>query len=170
MGRVLASGKPASKIVFFEKRFEVPDYDNPKEVSRTRWRIIHTPWFGIYLHKWNKPDPRRTFHNHPWPFISFILKGGYAEERTDPGGGTWSDNIVRWVNVVKRDTFHVVWRVEKGTISLMFVGKTHEDWGYIDWNNTLTERQYINFDKHYHSEEFKAAMKARKEYLNETTN
>ncbi len=161
MSRVLASGKPASKIVFFEKRFEVPDYDNPKEVSRTRWRIIHTPWFGIYLHKWNKPDPRPTPHNHPWPFISFILKGFYDEiKMQDIGGGTRVElprKFVKWVNVVKRTDFHAVCGVLEGTISLMFVGKTHEDWGYWD------DGKYVNYDKHPHSEEFKAALKARNE-------
>lgn len=160
MGRVLASGKLAKQIVFFEKRFEIPDYDNPKEVSRIRWRIIHTPWFGIYLHKWNKPDPRQTPHNHPWPFISFILKGLYVEIRceTPSGGKPRVYNLVKWINFVRRTDFHFVDIASKGTISLMFVGKTHEDWGY--W----TDNGYVNFDKHPHSEEFKAALKARNDY------
>lgn len=163
MGRVLASGKLASKIVFFEKRFEVPDYDDPKVVSRTRWRIIHTPWFGIYLHKWNKPDPRPTLHNHPWPFISFILKGSYEEHRLMDLGYKYGyaaiHGFIKWVNIVKRDDYHAVTSVKSGTISLMFVGKTHEDWGY--W----TDKGYVNFDKHPHSKEFASAMKARKDHI-----
>ncbi len=158
MGRILASGKLASKIVFFEKRFEVPDYDNPKEVSRTRWRIIHTPWFGIYLHKWNKPDPRPTPHNHPWPFISFILKGHYTERRSFIDGKSVEERAVNWINIIKRTDFHAVTKAKPGTISLMFVGRTHEDWGYS------TDGGYVNFDKHPHSEEFKKALKARNEF------
>ena len=158
MGRVLASGKPASKMVFLEKRFEIPDYDNPKEVSRIRWRIIHTPWFGIYLHKWLKPDPRPTLHNHPWNFISFILKGNYMEIGfTETRNFHWVKHIKR-VNVVRRSDFHTITFVESGTISLMFVGRTHQDWGYLDGD------KYINFDKHPHSEEFKKALKARNDY------
>ena len=157
MGRVLASGKLATKWVLFEKRFEVPDYDDPSKVSRTRWRLIHTPWFGIYLHKWNKPDPRPTLHNHPWPFFSIILKGWYEELRLKD-----LDGLVKWINVVKRDEYHTVTSVKPGTISLMFVGRTHEDWGY--W----TDKGYVNFDKHPHSKEFASAMKARKEFFEAT--
>lgn len=164
MSRVLANGKPAKKIVFFEKGFEIPDYDNPKEVSRTRWRLIHTPWFGIYLHKWNKPDPRQTPHNHPWTFVSFILRGQYIEERIQPGWETGRTNVARWVNVVSRRAFHAVKQVVPGTISLMFVGKTHEDWGYcvFQGSNKDRGRRYVNFDKHPHSKEFSEAMKYRK--------
>ncbi len=160
MKRVLASGKKASDIVFFEKRFEVPDYDDPKAVSRTRWRIIHTPWFGIYLHRWNKPDPRPTFHNHPWNFFSIILRGVYSERRLSDDKKHWILAVVKWLNIVKRTDFHTVFEVRPGTLSLMFVGKTHEDWGY--WLDDR-ERGYVNYDQHPHNDEFKAAMKARKE-------
>jgi len=133
MSRVIASGKKATDFVLFEKRFEVPDYDNPTKVSRTRWRIIHTPWFGIYLHLWNKPDPRPTLHNHPWVFFSIILRGFYGEARLIPSAPTinfgsyiWHHRLIKWFNVVKRTDFHTVSLVEPGTISLMFVGKTHQ--------------------------------------------
>ena len=157
--RKLASGKKSTDWVFFENKFEIPDYDDPTgEPSRIRWRIIHTPWFGIYLHKWNKPDPRPTLHNHPWNFFSIILWGNYQEIRKDnritKNQGSYNR---RWFNKVKRFDFHTVTEVKPGTISLMFIGKTHPDWGY------MTEKGYVNFDKHPHSEEFVAAMKARKD-------
>ena len=163
MKRVLASGKKASDVVFFEKGFEVPDYDDHRAVSRTRWRIIHTPWFGIYLHRWNRPDPRPTLHNHPWTFFSIILKGEYSEKRMYPprlqtqgGEILWSIRIIKWLNFVRRTNFHTIYHVQPGTLSLMFVGRTHEDWGY--W----TDKGYVNYDKHPHNDEFKAAMEARK--------
>ncbi len=162
MSRVIANGKSAKKIVFFEKRFEVPDYDNPKEVSRTRWRIIHTPWFGIYLHKWNKPDPRPTQHNHPWSFFSVILRGEYTEKRKEPNL-VWRYNVIKWLNIVPRTVFHAVSSVTPETISLMFVGKTHEDWGY--WNDLGYGDGYAtSYENHPDSKEFSKAMKARKEF------
>ena len=159
MTRKLASGKKSTSWVFFEKRFEIPDYDNPKgEPSRIRWRLLHTPWFGIYIHKWNKPDPRPTLHNHPWNFISIILWGRYAESRHDysMGVGNRFDVVKRWINIKGRSDFHTVIGVIKPTWSLMFVGKTHQDWGYKD------KGKYISFDKHPHSKEFVDALKARK--------
>ena len=44
------------------------------------WRlyILRTPWFGVMLHKIMDDDPD-CLHDHPWSFVSFILKGGYEE-------------------------------------------------------------------------------------------
>ena len=152
MSRTLASGKASTKWVLFEKRFVIPDYDNPKEPSRIRWRLFHCPYFGIYLHKWFKPDPRSTPHNHPWPFFSLIIWGWYVERRI---GGRQS---IRWINVVHRQDFHSVAEVKPGTWSLMFVGRDRGDWGYLD-------PDYIPFEEHFHSEEFKIALKAQLEQV-----
>ena len=146
--RVLASGKPASEWVLFEKRFVVPDYDNPKEPSRIRWRLFHCPYFGIYLHKWFLPDPRETPHNHPWSFFSIILWGWYVEV------GHIFKHKRRWLNIVPRERFHAVTEVKPGTLSLMFVGRDTGTWGYLDPG-------YISFEEHRHSEEFRLAMRQR---------
>jgi hypothetical protein len=45
-----------------------------------RWGIS-TRLFGVYLHRMAAPDPGRDLHDHPWPFWSLILRGGYVEER-----------------------------------------------------------------------------------------
>ena len=148
MSRKLASGKLASQWVLFEKPFVIPDYDDPKEPSRIRWRLFHCPFFGIYLHKWFKPDPRSTPHNHPWAFISFILVGGYMERRVT------GDRFITWVNVVRRDDFHNVSEVMVPTWSLMLVGRDRGDWGYLD-------PEYVPFEEHRHSAEFKAALEER---------
>lgn len=50
-----------------------------KRVYVWRLRIVDTPWFGIYLHKFNEPDSQPV-HNHPFNFVSFILRGGYVED------------------------------------------------------------------------------------------
>lgn len=155
--RILASGKSASKWVLFEKRFVLPDYDNPKEPSRVRWRLFHCPYFGIYLHKWLKPDPRETLHNHPWPFFSIILRGNYYQKGivVTPRGHRRFENLIFWLNRVPRNVFHTVNQVAPGTLSLMFVGRDRGDWGYLD-------PEYIPFAEHPHNEEFKLALvKAR---------
>jgi len=43
-----------------------------------RWRILSTPWFKIRIHKILLSD-NDCPHDHPWNFISIILKGGYFE-------------------------------------------------------------------------------------------
>lgn len=46
---------------------------------------LHPRWltlglFRVSLHRlWSSDNPDDGFHNHPWPFVSIILNGGYKE-------------------------------------------------------------------------------------------
>lgn len=45
-----------------------------------RWYLIpRNRFFNIYLHKFMRDDDDRALHDHPWPSLSIILKGGYIE-------------------------------------------------------------------------------------------
>lgn len=48
-----------------------------------RWRVIHTPWFGVRVHKIVRSDGERALHDHPFSFVSLILRGGYVEQTPD---------------------------------------------------------------------------------------
>lgn len=52
------------------------------EIYLDRWGIEHPKVGGIFLHKMKAPDPGLDLHCHPWTFGSFILSGGYLEERS----------------------------------------------------------------------------------------
>jgi hypothetical protein len=43
-----------------------------------RWRF-ESPFGSIRIHHWVGPDDARHLHDHPWSFITFILRGGYDE-------------------------------------------------------------------------------------------
>lgn len=49
----------------------------------TRLYLINTPWFGIKIHWFHAPDPDDHCHDHPWWFLSFLLKGSYQEKRQE---------------------------------------------------------------------------------------
>lgn len=51
------------------------------QVYLDRWGI-ETERFGIYLHRMEAADPGIDLHSHPWWFASWVLWGGYDEERT----------------------------------------------------------------------------------------
>lgn len=58
-----------------------------------RWYVIpRNPVLNIYLHKFLHDDEDRALHDHPWWFISIMLKGGYQEvidiERSSTAGFT----------------------------------------------------------------------------------
>lgn len=50
-----------------------------------RW-ILRTPWFTLRLHNILKSDEGRDFHDHPFSFVSLILRGGYMEHRPGCNG------------------------------------------------------------------------------------
>lgn len=57
--------------------FVVGDEANP---YLQRWHIIpQNPVFNIFLHKFMRDDDDRALHDHPWPSLSFLLKGSYVE-------------------------------------------------------------------------------------------
>lgn len=49
------------------------------ELHFQRYRLLQTPWFAIYIHRISKSDMDKDMHDHPWRFISLILKGSYSE-------------------------------------------------------------------------------------------
>lgn len=68
--RILVSGKPHQVI---------------GETYLRRWYLIpRNPYLNLYLHHFQSSDDDRALHNHPWWFVSWIIKGSYIEHT--PGG------------------------------------------------------------------------------------
>lgn len=88
---------------------------------------------------WISDDPRGEPHNHPWPFESELLSGGYTEDRYRKVGEEWTfigtftyrkgDRAV-----VPAGDAHVVYDVLPGTTTHMFIGPLvagPKDWGHL---------------------------------------
>lgn len=136
--------------------FKVPDIDDPKKDYLWRLRILQTPWFGIYLHKLCGPDSRAELHNHPWPFISFVLKGGYME--FVPGPFYAQSRYIKRVNVKRyNNSYHWIAELDRTpTWTLVLVGRRRRVWGYLD-----RDGNYTDFDKHEFNDQFQAALDKR---------
>lgn len=35
--------------------------------------------FGLRLHIWRKSDDQRNYHDHPWWFVTWCVRGGYTD-------------------------------------------------------------------------------------------
>jgi hypothetical protein len=169
----------------FMERFEIPTLDRPLSNYLTRWRIIQTPWFGLYLHRMDAPDSRPTLHDHPWNFTSIILKGGYTEIFNPLPRIGISDNHPRhwkrWsVHRMAATDAHYITRLDATpTWTLLLVGARRRVWGYWDdpaeglatlvpgaraaASRRLGGMRWTAFDEHPHNDEFNAAMAIRKE-------
>lgn len=50
-----------------------------------RWYVIpRNPMVNVYVHKFMRSDDDRALHDHPWWFVSLMLRGEY-DEITDGG-------------------------------------------------------------------------------------
>lgn len=122
-----------------------------------RLRIIQTPWFAIYLHRIDAPDPGIDLHDHPWPFWSFILRGGYDEWRAKARTFDSPIGVQRRLSTEVRNRFHFapsinrmglgeahtirhVYRVP--TWTLMFVGRRSREWGFYADNRWYDHTSY----------------------------
>lgn len=107
-----------------------PDYTGSDDYL-VRWIIIGTPYFSIYLHKIATPDSRPVLHDHPWTFVSFILRGGYDEVRLNKHTLNQYAKSVRFLNIMRRDDAHFIQRLHKGPAwTLVFTGRRRRTWGY----------------------------------------
>lgn len=120
------------------RMFEVPDATEPDRVYLRRLRLVQTPWFGVYVHWIYLPDRDRDPHDHPWPFASWVLRGGYTESITATrGGGTARASHKRhrwsWHRIPTR-VAHSIDSLEPGTVTLVLVGRRCREWGF--WTPT----------------------------------
>ncbi len=48
----------------------------------TRYHVLSTPWFRVYVHNIHRSDGDPNLHSHPWPFMAIQIAGfGYYEQR-----------------------------------------------------------------------------------------
>jgi len=108
---------------------------------------------NIYVHRFHRSDDDSALHNHPWRWsVSFILAGGYTEERrddTDPGDG-YGRVVTREVrpgsvNVIRDSDFHRVDLLEHDAWSIFVAGPKSGSWGFWDrWTGEyLPWREFI---------------------------
>lgn len=90
-----------------------------------RWRI-ETRLGSVRLHHWLGPDDDRAFHDHPWDFLTFVLKGGYTD--TSPDG----DERLKAPTWQYRPSTHqhTVYPDKGGAWTLVFTGPKIRPWGF----------------------------------------
>lgn len=100
-----------------------------------RWYVIpRNPWLNVYLHQFLHDDEDRALHDHPWWFVSIMLRGGYFERV-----GTGEQVEVRFApSVAYRPATHahrvVLHRDTRDKIvpawTLVITGRVVRDWGF----------------------------------------
>lgn len=110
------------------------------------WRLHLIDWpFRLYLHNIQRPDSDRELHNHPRPFISFILWGSYLERcQEHPREAPYLQVRERLhFNVMPVTRFHRITEVEKNTWTILLgrYRKESVDWGFLQMDGTLVPHE-----------------------------
>ena len=102
-----------------------------------RLGIVTTPWFSIKLHRIYRPDRQRDLHDHPWNFVSFILRGSYVEDT--PQG----QRRRRWFNFKRAEDRHSIREVSRSPVwTLIYTGPKRRSWGFWRGGKFIPWRQY----------------------------
>jgi hypothetical protein len=117
----------------FNSRFVIGQPGNP---MLERWRLLQTPWFGIYVHHIYREDRDPVPHDHPWTFWSLILRGGYDElYRSEPriNSNDVPRSHAQWtVHHFPLQGAHRIVSVRPKTVSLVLVGRKRRTWGFYN--------------------------------------
>ncbi len=98
----------------------------------------HFP-FNIFLHNFRKSDSD-FLHDHPWPWITIILKGGYWEHT--PKGKFWRSP--GHIGIHKSKDLHYI-ELKKNIYpwTLFIVGNKCRNWGFIHNKKWIPHEKYL---------------------------
>lgn len=104
----------------------------------TRFYLFESLPLSIYVHCFHTSDDDRNMHDHPWPFLTIPLSGGYWD--VTPAGRQW----VRRFRPTYRPAAHrhIVILDRPNTWTLVFRFRRVREWGFWTDNGWLDWRSY----------------------------
>ena len=108
----------------------------------------HFP-FNVFLHKFLKSDPD-DLHDHPWPYFTVILKGGYWEwvPEYDAAGNKIAE-IAKWrapghFRLCNSKSLHRI-ELDPGIEcwTLFMPGPQQRDWGFTTRKGWIQHEKYL---------------------------
>ena len=124
------------------KRVVMDRLENEPYLTRYYLFLKDRKWFpfNIFLHNFHKGDPD-DLHDHPWPYFTIILKGGYWEhletgERKwrSPGQGRIAGS--RSLHRIELEPGVDCW-------TLFIPGPQLREWGFVDNGEWKQHEQYL---------------------------
>ena len=110
--------------------------------------------FNVFLHKFHKGDPGDQ-HDHPWPYATLILKGGYYEWTpifSDDGSMVGETRYWRGpghFRICSSDSYHRIEIVEGLTPWTLFMPGPHKrEWGFLVNNKWIHNDSYLKLKAH----------------------
>ena len=106
--------------------------------------------FNIFVHKFLKSDPDSP-HDHPWPYATLILRGGYWEWVPEfDAAGKMIGETRHWrapgsFRTAAANTYHRV-ELEPGITpwTLFMPGSQQRDWGFLVDNKWIPNMEFFD--------------------------
>lgn len=109
-----------------------------------RWRL-ETPVGSLRVHHWLGPDDDRHFHDHPWDFTTFVVKGGYVDKSPD------GEQHLKAPTVQRRAATHqhTVYPDPGGAWTIVFTGPKVRNWGFwVAGKFKKANKYFLTFGHH----------------------
>ncbi len=150
------------KTKFFEwmekherKRIVLDRQSNEPYLERYYVFLRDRKWFpfNVFLHKFLKSDPDDV-HDHPWPYATLILKGGYYEWTPvfDKDGKKIAE-MCTWrgpghFRICKATSYHRIELDPNVTAWTLFMpGPQKREWGFLVKNKWIPHGEYLDYRK-----------------------
>lgn len=105
----------------------------------TRYTLLKTRWFNVYLHRLRCPNNVDFCHDHPWRFWAFLLIGGYKEELNGaPARWRYPGSVLYRPETCK----HNVWTGDRTNWSIIVTGPKMREWGFQECGRPETYRTF----------------------------
>lgn len=106
--------------------------------------LLNLGWFSIRLHEWHRSDDKRFMHDHPWHFVTFVLRGSYTDVSAE-GRDVLTAGSVRYR---RADHAHYVEVPPTGAVTIIFTSRVVRNWGF--WVKGKFVRPLRFFGKYGH--------------------
>jgi len=101
--------------------------------------------FNVFIHKFLKGDPDDV-HDHPWPYATLILAGGYYEWIPQfDSAGIMTCEVQKWrgpghFRVCRPESYHRIELKSGVTAWTLFMPGPHQrEWGFLTGKNPATD-------------------------------
>lgn len=127
------------------------EVDGEMSLYMRRFYIFKIKGYAMFIHKIYRSDEDRWLHDHPWPFITVVLKNGYMEELPE-----WRTEYmfsckrifktVKAISVLRHSAtdlhrLHLIGG--NPTWSLFMHGKRVRDWGFMTEDGWVSHKEYF---------------------------
>lgn len=120
----------------FSKKVITRLTSNDEKPYLIRYSIFSCKWFAIKIHKILISDDD-CLHDHPWAFITFILKGGYVEHTTK------GSKVYGRFSLLYRHLYHKHrLEIHQPAWTLVVTFKKKKSWGFFTKNGWVEWFKY----------------------------